>query len=84
MEKKTGNLFALKVMNKKTIIAKKSIEAVLREKSILEDLSASQTNFIGNTVASFQDKEKLYLLMEYLEGNNLRHILAKCPTFSED
>ena len=42
----------------------------MNEKKILAELSHP---FIINSLTSFQDREKLYLAMEYLRGGDLRY-----------
>jgi serine/threonine protein kinase len=65
-EKKTGRVFALKVMDKAKIITKKSVKAVLTERKILSRLNDSGAKFIVTIRGSFQDKANLYLLMDYM------------------
>lgn len=81
--KLTHQVYALKIMEKTKIIATKSVKAVISEKSILSSLSEDKTNFIINMEAAFQDTNKLYLLMNYIEGKNLRYYLNQNLTFSE-
>lgn len=35
-------------------------------------------------VQSFQDRETLFLVMDYLPGGDLRHHIAKCKKFTEE
>ena len=35
-------------------------------------------------VQSFQDRETLYLVMDYLPGGDLRHHIGKCKKFTEE
>ena len=37
-----------------------------------------------NMVQSFQDRETLYLVMDYLPGGDLRHHIAKRRRFTEE
>lgn len=70
--KKNGKIYALKVMEKARIIAKKSVDAVLLEKTLMSELLQSRAQYIANMKSSFQDQSKLYLLMDYYEGHTLR------------
>ena len=45
----------------------------MNEKSLLSTL---KDPFIVNMIFSFQDRENLYLLLDYLPGGDLRHHLS--------
>jgi protein kinase A len=62
--------YALKEMSKARVIFKKSIDAVLIERELLEKLSHP---LIVNMVAAFQDRSNLYLVMDYCSGGDLRY-----------
>lgn len=51
--KKTGQIYAMKEMQKAKIINKKSINSVMNERTLLADLAHS---FIVNMKNSFQDR----------------------------
>ena len=76
-DKLTGELYALKIMDKVKIIATKSIKTVIQEKNILETLASDRSDLISNIKASFQDREKVYILMEFITGRSLRAYLSK-------
>lgn len=82
-EKKSGQVYALKVMDKAKIITKKSVKAVLQERRILSRLMDGGAEFVGGMHGSFQDKTNLYLLLDFLEGKSLRHHLNCGITLSE-
>jgi serine/threonine protein kinase len=65
-------MYALKVMSKAKIIAKKSVRAVLLERIILSKLMEGGNEGVVSMLASFQDDSHLYILMDYLEGQSLR------------
>jgi hypothetical protein len=54
---------------------------VINEKSILEQIS---NPFIINMKSSFQDREYLYMTMEYLRGGDLRYHLCFYEFFNEE
>lgn len=60
---------------------KKSVNSILNEKQILLNL---YNPFIVNMKCSFQDKEKLYLVIDYLAGGDLRYRLFHQKSFSEE
>lgn len=79
--KRNKKVYAMKEMSKALIIAKKSVPSVMNEKKLLASL---KNNFMVNMVQSFQDRETLYLVMDYLPGGDLRHHIAKRRRFTEE
>jgi serine/threonine kinase 32/serum/glucocorticoid-regulated kinase 2 len=70
----------MKEMFKGKIIQKKSINSVMNERALLAKLKHP---FIINMVASFQDRENLYLVMDYINGGDLRYHIGRRRKFSE-
>ena len=68
--KKTGKTYAMKEMYKTKIINKKSIHSVMNERKLLSELNHP---FLVNMNYAFQDMENLYLVMDYLNGGDLRY-----------
>jgi serine/threonine protein kinase len=68
-------------MSKALIISKKSVPSVMNEQVLLKDL---KNPFLVNMIQSFQTRENLYLLMDYLSGGDLRHHLSIKKYFTED
>ena len=60
-------------MSKALIIMKKSAENVLNEMKILSKLKHP---FIANMSFAFNDRDNLYLGMDYLPGGDLRSFLG--------
>ena len=77
--KKTGEVMAMKEMYKAKIIQKKSINSVMNERKLLAKLTHT---FIINMVCAFQTRENLYLLMDYIDGGDLRYHIGKRRRFS--
>lgn len=67
-------------MDKAKIITKKSVSSVMNEKELLCKLEHS---FIVNMHSAFQDRENLYLLIDYLDGGDLRYYINRHYAFSE-
>jgi serine/threonine protein kinase len=63
------------------VLLKKSVGSVINEKSILEQIS---NPFIINMKSSFQDREYLYMTMEYMRGGDLRYHLCFYEFFNEE
>ena len=78
--KKTHYPFALKEMSKVKIIDRKSEKNILNERNVLAKLKHP---FIINMKCAFQDKDYLYLLMDFLPGGDLRYHFCKHKRFNE-
>ena len=59
---------------------KKSLNSVVNEKQILEKL---EHPFIISMKQTFQDRNHLYMTMEYLKGGDLRYHLCFYEFFNE-
>lgn len=55
------------------VMTKKSVQSVMNEKSLLADLNSP---FIVNMHYAFQDRDTLYLVLDLLEGGDLRHHIS--------
>ena len=53
----------------------------MNERNILIKL---KSNFIVNMHSAFQDKENIYLVIDYMQGGDLRYHLGKMRRFSEE
>jgi protein kinase A len=66
-------------MQKAKIIYKKSINSVMNERKLLSTLNHP---FIINMSYAFQDRENLYLIMDYLNGGDLRYHIGRRGRFT--
>lgn len=80
-KKDTDKVYAMKVLNKKTIIERNEVEHTKSEKNILMKLSHP---FLVGLHYSFQTPEKLYFIMDYVNGGELFYHLQKDRKFSEE
>lgn len=80
-KKDTKKIYAMKVLNKKTIIERNELEHTKAEKSILQKLCHP---FLVNLNYSFQTPDKLYFIMDYVNGGELFYHLQKDKKFTED
>eukprot|EP00934_Nitzschia_sp_Nitz4_P002965 Nitzschia sp. Nitz4//scaffold25_size161228//100927//103578//NITZ4_002441-RA/size161228-augustus-gene-0.132-mRNA-1//-1//CDS//3329544619//2955//frame0 len=71
--KATGNIYALKVINKRKLLESKQERSVLREKDLL---SLLHHPFILRLEASFQDAHNLYLVLPLIRGGELFSLVA--------
>lgn len=83
--KDTGQVFAMKIMKKRKLIKKKQEIYVCSERDALADNSAGykQNPWVVKLYYSFQDEEFLYLVMEYIPGGDMMHLLIKMDVFPE-
>ncbi|CAG7835597.1 unnamed protein product [Allacma fusca] len=76
----SGQFYAMKVLNKKSIVNSDYVEGVLNEKRILECVSYP---FLVRLHLHFKDNVNLYMMMEYVGGGDLFFHLRRRITFSE-
>lgn len=70
----------MKEISKVKALIKKSINSIRMERAILKDI---HYNFISNLYFSFQDKDFLYLIIDYYPGGDLRFYLEQNIQFNE-
>ncbi|XP_009907943.1 citron Rho-interacting kinase isoform X1 [Dryobates pubescens] len=73
-EKFTGDVYAMKVMSKESLLAQEHVSFFEEERSIL---SQSTSPWIPQLHYAFQDKKNLYLVMEYQPGGDLLSLLNR-------
>lgn len=54
-------------------MTKKSVESILNERVLLAEL---ESPFLVNMKYAFQDRETLYLVLDLMEGGDLRYHLS--------
>ena len=79
--KKNKKIYAMKEMSKAKIIDRRSERSVKSERELLSKMEHS---FIINMHYSFQDLDNLYLVMDYLEGGDLRYHLCRRRYLTEN
>lgn len=79
-KKDTGQIFAMKVLNKERVIARKQYEHTLSERRILEEMDHP---FLVSLRYAFQSGTKLYMVFDFFNGGELYHYLSK-GKFSEE
>lgn len=80
-KKDTGRIYAMKVLNKKNIIDNNELEHTKTEKNILQKLAHP---FLVNLNYSFQTPDKLYFIMDYVNGGELFYHLQKEHKFTPE
>ncbi|KAF3901545.1 Phototropin-1 [Orbilia brochopaga] len=71
-KKETGEVCALKIMNKKVLFKMDEIRHVLTERDIL---TAANSPWLVKLLYAFQDDLNIYLAMEYVAGGDFRTLL---------
>jgi len=80
-KKDDGEIFAMKVLRKEAIVARKQVAHTQAEKSILQKISHP---FIVKLNYAFQTEDKLYMVLDYVNGGELFFHLKKEGKFSEE
>eukprot|EP01087_Luapelamoeba_hula_P018259 TRINITY_DN5867_c0_g1_i1.p1 TRINITY_DN5867_c0_g1~~TRINITY_DN5867_c0_g1_i1.p1 ORF type:complete len:453 (-),score=102.36 TRINITY_DN5867_c0_g1_i1:116-1474(-) len=78
----TRNYYAMKILKKADMIKKGEIANVRAERDALADNSCNR--WVVALYHSFQDKEHLYLIMEYAPGGDMMNMLMKLDIFTEE
>ncbi|KAL8281126.1 hypothetical protein RQP46_006484 [Phenoliferia psychrophenolica] len=81
-KKDTKRIYAMKVLSKREIVAKKEVAHTIGERRILQQ--SSDSPFLLGLKFSFQSDSDLYLVMDYKSGGELFHHLQKEGRFTED
>ncbi|XP_071477985.1 RAC-gamma serine/threonine-protein kinase-like [Diadema antillarum] len=80
-EKKTSELFAIKVLKKEVIVQKDEVAHTLTENRVLQKTSHP---FLTSLKYSFQTSDRLCFVMEYVNGGELFFHLSRERLFTED
>jgi len=70
--KDTGDIFAMKVIDKKFVVEKNEIQHTISERNILSKVNHP---FIMKLYFAFQTEDKLYLVLEFVNGGELYYHL---------
>ena len=81
-KKDTKEVFALKSMLKSAMVVKNQVGHVRAERDILA-MADNDNQWLVTLQYSFQDDERLYMIMEYLPGGDLMGLLMKEDTLPE-
>ncbi|XP_063065649.1 serine/threonine-protein kinase Sgk2 [Engraulis encrasicolus] len=79
--KSDGNFYAVKVLQKNVILKKKEQKNIMAERNVL--LKSLKHPFLVNLHYSFQTPEKLYFVLDYVNGGELFYHLQRERCFSE-
>jgi len=79
--KDTGDIFAMKVLSKKNVVDRGELEHTISERNILMNINHP---FIMKLHYSFQSPDKLYLVMDFVNGGELFYHLQQTRRFPMD
>ena len=78
-DKATKAAYALKKMQKERIVEAQMQDMIVNEKKFLSEMNSP---FVLGLVATCQDRDSVYLLLEFLQGGDLFGLLEKLGTLS--
>ncbi|GAA5803497.1 hypothetical protein HPULCUR_008979 [Helicostylum pulchrum] len=78
----TGDYYAIKFLKKSDMIAKNQVTNVKAERMIL--MSQTDSPFVTKLYYTFQSKDYLYLVLEYLNGGDCSALIKVIGSLSED
>lgn len=78
----TGDYYAIKVLKKADMIAKNQVTNIKAERAIM--MAQTESPFIAKLFFTFQSKEYLYLVMEYLNGGDCAALIKQLGGLPED
>lgn len=76
----TKHLYAMKTLRKADVLKRNQVAHVKAERDILAE---ADNEWVVKLYYSFQDKDNLYFVMDYIPGGDLMSLLIKCGTFDE-
>jgi len=70
---RSGSFLAMKTLQKARLVAAKQVKYVAQERDIMAAVSLQRHPFILSLLRAFQTPQKLYMILEFATGGELRH-----------
>jgi serine/threonine protein kinase len=80
-KKDNGKIYAMKILNKKHLIARKQVVHTKTERKVLQSITHP---FIVNLIYAFQTEAKLYMVLEFFNGGELFFHLKNQGRFNDE
>lgn len=77
----TAALYAMKTLRKKDVLLRNQVAHVKAERDILAE---ADNEWVVRLYYSFQDRESLYFVMEYIPGGDMMSLLIRLGIFEEE
>ncbi|XP_071777443.1 serine/threonine-protein kinase LATS1 isoform X1 [Centroberyx gerrardi] len=77
----TGALYAMKTLRKKDVLLRNQVAHVKAERDILAE---ADNEWVVRLYYSFQDKDNLYFVMDYIPGGDMMSLLIRLGIFKEE
>ncbi|CAG9787061.1 unnamed protein product [Diatraea saccharalis] len=77
----TSHLYAMKTLRKADVLKRNQVAHVKAERDILAE---ADNEWVVKLYYSFQDKDNLYFVMDYIPGGDLMSLLIKLEIFEEE
>ncbi|KAM4772559.1 serine/threonine-protein kinase LATS1 isoform 1-T1 [Rhinophrynus dorsalis] len=77
----TNALYAMKTLRKKDVLLRNQVAHVKAERDILAE---ADNEWVVRLYYSFQDKDNLYFVMDYIPGGDMMSLLIRMGVFPED
>mmetsp|Transcript_41757 Transcript_41757/g.67053 ORF Transcript_41757/g.67053 Transcript_41757/m.67053 type:complete len:781 (+) Transcript_41757:257-2599(+) len=73
IKKRTGDLYAIKVMNKAEVVKKNLVARIVAERNVL---ARANCPFVVKFFFSFETQQRLFLAMEFVQGGDLLSLIT--------
>jgi serum/glucocorticoid-regulated kinase 2 len=80
-KKDTNRIYAMKVLSKKNILQRREVQHTMSERNILQ---LTNFPFLVGLKFAFQTPDKLYLVLDFMNGGELFFHLQQAEFFEED
>lgn len=70
------HLYAVKVLEKRAVVRRNETQHIMAERNVLRNNQAHP--FLVSLHASFQTREKLYFVLDFVNGGEVNDLLKSC------